>query len=182
MARKLPRPPAPKVYETERKMGAIVSGIFVIILVFMIVFLTESMQKTGTSQSLTISNAQFAYYVDDDYNFEPNPTAAYNAGDDIFLYFEVIGYKTAETPTGYRTELTSDVQVSDPEGQLVPQLSRKNIFDEVFEFEADYGAIPVKTQFSVPSHFPSGEYTLEQFVYDKMTGDAVKLSKRFTIE
>lgn len=181
MAKKLPKPPKYETKHIERNLGVVVSVIIILILAFTVMFALSDAQQQDAQFTLDIKNFNFADSVDDDYNYEPNPEAVFQTDQDIFVYFEVHGFTSVDEEGVTKASLRSDLEVLDPGKNLVPQLSRDSIFDTDFIVNQDKGYIPIKTHMKVADHFPKGEYTFIQTIYDKRTGHAVRVSKQFTL-
>lgn len=150
-----------------------------------VVFIGEDGQehtKTTTfteKDELYIDNLVFADYVFSDYTHEPQPNAEYEAGDTVYIYFEVKDF--VQDGNG-RVSFSQDLVVIDPNGEPVYELSIGDIYSVDKIYSETQAMFQVSNTLQTQTNFPKGEYTIAVRVTDKISGQKTKKQGVFVLK
>ncbi len=134
--------------------------------------LSDNIQKEVTSQSesvqrldLRIDKFIFADNINNDLTYEVNDNNTYFEGNNIFIYIEPTGYYITQENDTYNLDVVEDIEVIDPDGKLIPDLSKKGL---IKTNKSASSLIAFKNEFNLGHDPKEGMYTVRITINDNL--------------
>lgn len=128
---------------------------------------------------LLIDNLDFASKVMTNYDYLQQAGAMYNAGDIIYIYFEV---KDFEQDSAGKVAFVEDIVTTGPDGKIVDSLSADNLYSVDDEYSSTQAMFQVKNTLPTSTNYQKGEYTTTITITDRLSGQSTTKKGVFTLK
>jgi hypothetical protein len=98
----------------------------------------------------------------------------------VTIRFKVYGFQLDKSNATPKMHLIQDLKTFDPDGNVIPDLSREGIKD--LEDSGDYAAADMWNTLTIPTSFARGTYRCELTVHDKVGGGDTTSSTQFDLQ
>jgi hypothetical protein len=98
----------------------------------------------------------------------------------VTIRFKVYGFQLDKSSATPKMHLIQDLKTFDPDGNVIPDLSRDAIKD--LEDSGDYAAADMWNTLTIPTSFARGTYRCELTVHDKIGGGDTTSSTQFDLQ
>ncbi|MFH1668482.1 MAG: hypothetical protein ABIA62_00995 [Candidatus Woesearchaeota archaeon] len=143
--------------------------------------LVQSESTTGnTVQSLDVSIDKLimASVVNEDLTYVENSDKIYSINEPVYIYMEVKDFTSVSITGNYVLDISEDIMVMDPEGNIVPYLNANNVVS-VKQNPTD--TVAIQNMLTLAEDAPEGEYTAMVKIRDKYSKKEVLRAETFTI-
>ena len=142
--------------------------------------LRASLEAFWQRAPLLLNNVRFVQGTGNSYGiYDPRPTAAFRAGEPIYLYLEPVGYTLKKNPTGlYEFGFSADFTVKDAAGKVLGgQTGFADLNFRSWNFNTEV-ALTFTYRFS---GLKKGSYKVVTVVHDKFSDKRATVEQAFTI-
>lgn len=141
--------------------------------------LTSAADRLREKAQLEVRNLSFCYRINSFGSYERFEQYEFTPGQAVLLYCEVDNFHSEPDPEGYRTVLSSTIEIVDLQGHQVWQQKFPPTEDLCRKRRHDYFH---SYNFHVPEQIYAGHYVLKLTVEDQLAGKVAEGSIKFTIK